>query len=310
MTTKAKPKLSFIENFALSAVAAAACKTAAAPVERVKLLLQNQGEMLKQGTITRPYAGVIDCTVRTFKSEGFLPFFRGNLANCIRYFPAQALNFAFQDKIKAMFRQHKNDPFIVNFAKNICSGGFAGTLSLSVVYSLDYARTRLANDVKSMKNGVGERKYKGLIDVYRKTLATDGIAGLYRGFVISCIGIFIYRGYYFGLYDSLKPILLGPNASIVSAFLLSYGTTLSASFISYPIDTIRRRMMMTSGEIVKYRGSLDCLLQIIRKEGVTALHKGFLVNILRGIAGAQVLLAFDKCVQLYTGIKVDASRGG
>ena len=81
--------MSFIENFALSGIAAVVSKTAAAPIERVKLLVQNQGEMLKQGIITEPYNGVIDCTMKTFRSEGILPFWRGNLANCIRYFPTQ-----------------------------------------------------------------------------------------------------------------------------------------------------------------------------------------------------------------------------
>ena len=78
-----------MENFALSGIAAVVSKTAAAPIERVKLLVQNQGEMLKQGSLARPYTGVIDCTVQTFRNEGFLPFWRGNLANCIRYFPTQ-----------------------------------------------------------------------------------------------------------------------------------------------------------------------------------------------------------------------------
>jgi solute carrier family 25 (adenine nucleotide translocator) protein 4/5/6/31 len=73
----------------------------------------------------------------------------------------------------------------------------AGACSLLFVYSLDYARTRLANDAKSGKGG-GERQFNGLLDVYRKTLATDGIAGLYRGFVVSCVGIVVYRGLYFG----------------------------------------------------------------------------------------------------------------
>merc|ERR1712178_518380 len=61
---------------------------------------------------------------------------------------------------------------------NIASGGFAGSLSLTVVYSLDFARTRLANDAKGKD---GKRQYNGLIDVYKKTLASDGIGGLYRG---------------------------------------------------------------------------------------------------------------------------------
>ena len=65
-----KAKLSFIENFALSGAAAVISKTAAAPIERVKLLVQNQTEMLKQGRIDKPYGGVIDCTTRTFQTEG------------------------------------------------------------------------------------------------------------------------------------------------------------------------------------------------------------------------------------------------
>lgn len=71
------------------------------------------------------------------------------------------------------------------------------------MYSLDYARTRLANDAKSAKGG-GARQFNGLVDVYKKTLASDGIAGLYRGFVPSVVGIIVYRGLYFGVYDSLS----------------------------------------------------------------------------------------------------------
>ena len=63
-------KLGFVENFLLSGAAAVISKTAAAPIERVKLLVQNQAEMLKQGKISEPYKGVIDCTMKTMKSEG------------------------------------------------------------------------------------------------------------------------------------------------------------------------------------------------------------------------------------------------
>ena len=76
----------------------------------------------------------------------------------------------------------------------------------------------------------GERQYNGLIDVYRKTLATDGIQGLYRGFVISAVGIFIYRGFYFGLYDSLKPILLPADAGFLASFTLGYSKYNSLSW--------------------------------------------------------------------------------
>jgi len=292
-------KLSFAENFALSGAAAVISKTAAAPIERVKLLVQNQDEMLKTGRLDKPYSGVIDCTMRTFRTEGILPFWRGNLANCLRYFPTQALNFAFKDQIKAVFKQKKTDPYTVNFAKNIASGGVAGAMSLCFVYSLDYARTRLANDAKAAGKGGGERQFNGLIDVYKKTLKSDGFTGLYRGFVISCVGIVVYRGCYFGFYDSLKPIVLGENAGVLLSFCLGYVVTITSGLISYPIDTIRRRMMMTSGEAVKYKGSMDCAIQIMQNEGFMSMMKGAGANILRGVAGAGVLAGFDKFKELY-----------
>ena len=171
-------------------------------------------------------------------------------------------------------------------------------MSLCFVYSLDYARTRLANDAKSGAKG-GERQFNGLIDVYTKTFKTDGFVGLYRGFVISCVGIIVYRGCYFGFYDTLKPIILGEDAGLLASFVLGYGVTISAGLVSYPIDTIRRRMMMTSGEAVKYKGSWDCAVQILRNEGFMSMMKGAGANILRGVAGAGVLAGFDKFKALY-----------
>jgi len=292
----ADKKLGFAENFALSGVAAVVSKTAAAPIERIKLLVQNQDEMIRQGRLDKPYKGVIDCTARTIKNEGVYPLWRGNLANCLRYFPTQALNFAFKDKVKAMFNVQKDASYAKKFSSNILSGGCAGSLSLLFVYSLDYARTRLANDAKGKG---GERQYKGLVDVYAKTLKSDGIQGLYRGFVISCVGIFVYRGMYFGLYDSLKPILLGPDAGLFLSFCLGYGVTVTSGLMSYPIDTIRRRMMMTSGTAVKYKGSVDCAVQIMKNEGFMSMMKGAGANILRGVAGAGVLAGFDSFKKLY-----------
>merc|ERR1712176_1382091 len=289
-------KLSFVENFLLAGVAAGVSKTAAAPIERIKLLVQNQDEMIKQGRLDKPYNGVVDCLRRVLATEGVYPLWRGNLANVLRYFPTQALNFAFKDSIKAIFATPKDASAQRKFATNIASGGAAGTLSLLFVYSLDYARTRLANDNKSK---TGTRQFNGLIDVYVKTLKSDGIQGLYRGFTISAVGIFIYRGMYFGLYDTLKPMLLGADAGVTLSFLLGWGVTVTAGLMSYPIDTVRRRMMMTSGGGVKYKGSLDCFSQVLRNEGFMSLMKGAGANILRGVAGAGVLAGFDKFQQMY-----------
>jgi len=289
-------KLGFFENFMLAGVAAGVSKTVAAPIERVKLLVQNQDEMIKQGRLDKPYTGVLDCTRRVLATEGVYPFWRGNLANVLRYFPTQALNFAFKDAIKVAFATPKDASQAKKFTMNILSGGMAGTCSLLFVYSLDYARTRLANDAKGKG---GERQFNGLIDVYTKTLKSDGIQGLYRGFAISAVGIFIYRGMYFGMFDTLKPLLLGDTPNVGLSFLLGWVVTITAGLMSYPIDTIRRRMMMTSGGGVKYKGSIDCGIQILKNEGFMSMMKGAGANILRGVAGAGVLAGFDKFQAMY-----------
>ncbi|KAJ9118175.1 hypothetical protein QFC22_004079 [Naganishia vaughanmartiniae] len=299
---KPKDLKSFTIDFMMGGVSAAVAKTAAAPIERIKLLVQNQDEMIKQGRLSTPYKGIGDCFRRTYADEGMAALWRGNTANVIRYFPTQALNFAFKDYFKSLFGFKKSDGYWKWFAGNIASGGAAGASSLLFVYSLDYARTRLANDNKSAKGG-GSRQFNGLVDVYKKTLASDGIAGLYRGFVPSVVGIIVYRGLYFGMYDSIKPVVLvGPlEGNFLASFALGWGVTTGAGLASYPLDTIRRRMMMTSGAKVHYKSMFDAGSQIIAAEGVKSLFKGAGANILRGVAGAGVLSLYDKMQELMFG---------
>jgi len=304
--------VNFLIDFGMGGVSAAVSKTAAAPIERVKLLIQNQDEMLKTGRLQTPYKGIVECFSRVIKEEGFISLWRGNVANVLRYFPTQALNFAFKDQFKRMFGYSQTkDGYWKWFMGNLASGGAAGACSLLFVYSLDYARTRLANDAKAAKKG-GERQFNGMIDVYRKTLATDGVQGLYRGFNISCVGIIVYRGLYFGMYDSLKPVLLVGNMkdSFLGSFFLGWGITIGAGLASYPIDTIRRRMMMTSGEAVKYKSSMHAFKEIVAKEGTRSLFKGAGANILRAIAGAGVLAGYDQLQLLVFGKTYGSGGGG
>lgn len=116
----------------MGGTAAAISKTAAAPIERVKLLMQNQGANIAAGRLERPYNGITDCFKQTYVSEGLYsctyftsplyyrnsplqllmcPVWRGNGANVIRYFPTQALNFAFKDTYKTMLGFKKSEGF-------------------------------------------------------------------------------------------------------------------------------------------------------------------------------------------------------
>ena len=60
-------------------------------------------------------------------------------------------------------------------------------------------------------------------------------------------------------------------------------------------------MMMTSGEAVKYNGSMDAARKIFAAEGFKSFFKGAGANILRGVAGAGVLSLYDQLQVLMFG---------
>lgn len=292
--------MSFAKDFLAGGISAAISKTAVAPIERVKLILQVQAAN-KQIVAGKEYKGIIDCLVRIPKEQGVLAFWRGNLANVIRYFPTQALNFAFKDVYKQIFLGgvDQKTQFWRYFFGNLGSGGAAGATSLCFVYPLDYARTRLGADVGK---GAADRQYTGLVDCIKKTVKSDGVIGLYRGFNVSVQGIIIYRAAYFGCYDTARGSLPDPkNSPFIVNFAIAQVVTICSGILSYPFDTVRRRMMMQSGrakEDIMYKNTLDCWVKISKQEGAKAFFKGALSNVFRGTGGALVLVLYDELKKL------------
>ncbi|KAG5408614.1 hypothetical protein IGI04_004933, partial [Brassica rapa subsp. trilocularis] len=244
MTSTKNPE-KFSTDFAMGGAAAIVAKSAAAPIERVKLLLQNQGEMIKTGHLTTPYSTLSNCFLRIFKEEGALSFWRGNQANVIRYFPTQASNFAFKGYFKTLLGYSKErDGYFKWFAGNVASGSAAGATTSLFLYHLDYARTRLGTDAKESSVN-GKRQFRGM-------------------------------------------------GNFLASFLLGWSITTSAGVIAYPFDTLRRRMMLTSGQPVKYRNAVHALREIMKTEGFYALYRGVTANMLLGVAGAGVLAGYDQ----------------
>ncbi|XP_065353111.1 ADP,ATP carrier protein-like [Cloeon dipterum] len=287
--------VSFAKVFIAGGVSAAISETAVAPMERVKLLLQVQ-HASKQIAADKQYKGVIDCFVRIRKEQGFISFWRGNMANVIRCFPTQALNFAFKDKYKQIFLGgvDTKTQFWRYFAGNLASGGAAGATSLCFVYPLDFARTRLAADIGKG----GAREFNGLGDCLAKVFKSDGMGGLYKGFGVSLQGIIINRAAYFGFFDTAKGMLPDPkNTPFLVSWAIAQVVTTVAGFASYPFDTVRRRMMMQSGRAksdIMYKSTMHCWSTIAKKEGTGAFFKGAFSNVLRGTGGALVLVLNDE----------------
>merc|ERR1711959_883139 len=297
----------FIIDFIAGGTSGAIAKTCTAPIERVKLIIQTQdaNPRIISGEIPR-YTGIVNCFTRVAAEQGIGAFWRGNFVNILRYFPTQAFNFAFKDTIKAMFPKYNpKKNFWAFFGVNMASGGLAGAGSLTIVYPLDYARTRLASDV-----GSGKRAFEGLGDCLKKTAqGPAGVMGLYNGFGVSVVGIIPFRGTYFGVNDTLVGLIPKELKNdhglkgIAAKFACAQTAALAAAFASYPFDTVRRRLQMQSEKPPEewvYKGTMHCFNKILKDEGFSALFKGAGANALRTVGSALVLVLYGEIKNMLT----------
>jgi len=289
---------SFLKDFFIGGISAGAVKSIVAPVERVKLLLQTQdaNQQVLQKEVSR-FMGIGDCFKRVYVEQGFLAFWRGNGANVIRYVPQQACNLAFKDRIKELLPTQKADVhFFRHLATNVASAGLGAALSLSFCFPLNLARTRLASDI-----GRNKRTFTGIWDCLSKTLQAQGVKGVYNGFSSGVVNVILYRGTQIGLFDSVSG--LNPYnkergvKGTASAFVIAQGSGILAVVVSYPPETVSRRMQMESERPLEkriYKSALHCARSVLFAEGIAGLYKGVTADIVRGIGSSLVLVAYSR----------------
>lgn len=276
----------------------AVSKTVMAPVERVKLLLQtmHSNPDVISGKVAR-YNGIGDCFRRVYSEQGMAAFWRGNLVNCLRYAPQQGSALAFNDALNNLFPKYDSrKDFWKSMGTKLLSGGLAGGVANTICYPFDYARTRLASD---MKKGGGQ--FKGIGDCIATTVRNQGLTGLYTGWSVTVAGAFVYRAGQLGLFKQIQDMnpyqhdkgTLGAVSSFASVTL---ARTAIMPF-NYPFDTVRRRMMLQSEKPVAerlYKGSFHCAQQVLAKEGLKGMYKGMVPELFRGVGGSLVIVAYDR----------------
>ncbi len=276
----------------------AVSKTIMAPIERVKLLLQTQDSNPKiiSGEVPR-YNSMGDCLTRVRKEQGVWSLWRGNLVNCLRYAPQQGSALAFNDLLNNMFPKYNSKTdFWKSTAVKLFSGGFAGAVANTICYPFDFARTRLASDVNK-----GKGQFNGIMDCIVTTVKNQGITGLYTGWSVTVAGAFVYRAGQLGLFKTIQD--MNPyqadkgTLGAVSSFLsVTTARTVIMPF-NYPFDTIRRRMMLQSEKPLSeriYKGSVDCAVKIMQKEGFKGMYKGMVPELFRGVGGSFVIVIYDR----------------
>lgn len=283
-------------DMVLSGVSAVVSKTAVAPFERVKLVLQTQAS--NQSIISKEskkYSGIADCFVRILKEQGFYSFWRGNSATLLKYAPLQIMNFTLYSKLKRVFPKY--DPREERFKfvlSNLGKGALAGGASIIVVYPLDYVRTKMAADLGKKPE---QREFRGFTDCVKKVAQKGGVASFYTAFPLSLVSVMFYRGIYFGLFDSLMKD--GKPKSLWWSFIFAQLSTNSAGLIVYPFDTVRRNLVLQSAKgaegakHVNDGNALRCAKRLYAENGIKGLYAGCLINLARGFGSSLVLVLYD-----------------
>lgn len=200
-------------------------------------------------------------------------------------------------------------PLLRPFLASLLSGGFAGFLSTALFYPLDFLRTRLAMDPGS---DTATRLYpRGMRDVLSTTLKVDGVQGLYKGMSVSLFGVVLFRALHLGSYDFLKSELLPPvsppaagggegrggarGGDIMSRVAIAQFVSVVAGTAVYPVDSVRRRLMMQAGKVDKlYATPMQCARVVLRTEGLRGFYKGIGPNVIRSVGGTIMLVSYDE----------------
>mmetsp|Transcript_22651 Transcript_22651/g.54693 ORF Transcript_22651/g.54693 Transcript_22651/m.54693 type:complete len:411 (-) Transcript_22651:39-1271(-) len=348
------------------ACAGAIAKTVAAPIERIKLLMQLQfstGNSSKRkgsppsSSTERPSSsltkergrnyGAWEVSKRVYREQGILAFWRGNTPNVIRQGGTSAMNFLLMDWYKTAISPllvlslrlpSNRDPEIRQkrraIVSSFLSGGLAGGTVTTVLYPVEFVRTRLAMDVGRGTADVPRLYPGGMRDVFSCIWKVDGWRGLYQGYGIAVAGVILYRALHLGGYDAVKTEILhrrgygdfnitserhmnahtdqnsitlnwtpdharnisSSGLTVGERFLAAQIVSIVAGTVCYPIDSIRRRLMMQAGvpkEERLYGNSFDCFRKVIATEGARGFYLGLGPNLVRSFGAALLLVSFD-----------------
>ena len=272
-------------------LAGAIAKTTVAPLERAKLLMQTGN--------SRTLSSALQQVVH---HEGWRALWRGNTVAVARMVPSKAVLLASSDLYKDAVRTAGRTD-LSTFALGGISGALAGATAALATYPLDLARTRMAGVVHTAGKG-NIAGTNGAIATLLNIQRQEGSLALFRGASPTVLGALPYEGIKFGTYDWLKRTACA-NREAGGAALLRASCGAAAAIVAhaltYPNDVIRRRLQLqgVNGRAAEYSGWLDCMRQVVRREGVGALYRGLGVTILRSIPNTGIqFMVYEACKDL------------
>ena len=313
-------------------VAGSVSRTAVAPLERLKILMQVQGN-------DKVYTGVWQGTRHMWRQEGMRGLFKGNGLNCIRIFPNQAIKFMSYEQLSRRISHYlmdRGEDGTLTPLWRLGAGSVAGVIGMSATYWMDMVRGRISiqegtsgktTTTTTTKGTVKAPQYTGMVHATRSIVAEEGILALWRGWLPSVIGVMPYVGLNFSVYESLKEYLIKKNEyaderdlSIFTKLSCGAVAGTAGQTVAYPFDTVRRRMQVSGwagaqtlhaegGHAVAYKGMVDCFVRTSREEGVGALFKGLVPNYVKVVPSIAIAFVTYEQVKDFLGAELRLGSG-
>lgn len=270
--------------FIAGGFAGALSRTATAPLDRLKVLLQVQTEKMSRSP------RIIPCLVQIYKEGGILGFFRGNGLNVLKVAPESAIKFYAYETIKDFMVRadglHSKEE--ISVVGRLLAGGAAGAIAQTVIYPMDLVKTRL--QTYACISG----KAPPLMTLSKEIWYQEGPRAFYRGLLPSLLGMIPYAGIDLAAYETLKNVSRqwipedhepGPIIQLCCGMISG---ALGATCV-YPLQLVRTRLQAQQmHSATRYKGMVDAFQRTLREEGFRALYKGLVPNLLKVIPAASI----------------------
>ncbi|XP_042062148.1 mitochondrial carrier protein CoAc1-like [Salvia splendens] len=284
----------YVKELIAGGAAGGIAKTAVAPLERTKILLQTRTQGFHS-------LGIYPSLKKLLKHEGVAGFYKGNGASVLRIVPYAALHFMAYEQYRSQILDNYSalgtGPVV-----DLLAGSAAGGTAVLCTYPLDLARTKLAYQVVDTRGDLkhGTRQfhsnpgYTGIGNVFKKVYTEGGVRGLYRGIGPTLIGILPYAGLKFYVYEELKRHVPEEHQKSI-AMRLSCGAIAGVlgQTLTYPLDVVRRQMQVehlqpsSQGGHV-YKSTWEGLASIFRNHGWRQLFAGLSINYIKVVPSVAI----------------------
>lgn len=258
----------YIAKAGISGVVCACVSAGLNPFDVTKIRLQNQSSS------NIKYKGMI-CGIRTiFAEEGIVGLFRGVKASVLREITYSTVRMGAYEPIRSYFAHMmdispKDTSPLLKFSSALISGG----VGAAIANPFDLVKTRFQATMPGH-----ELPYKTTFSAFGAIFRADGMAGLYRGWMVTSCRAAVVTSAQLGSYDSIKNNLLIHHLHVEEGFGMHFVASMAAGIItttaSNPIDVIKTRFM--ADRAGKYTSILHCVKDTYLHEGVKGFFKGWM----------------------------------